>query len=184
MPEEFLFCHMTIHWCILHDFGASHVGHLENNSSWNYADLLNVDTSVLLYNLKKKITFINITAHLIRKAFNYESAVKFTAVDSDGHACWSPPIDSNAVSQKCLGDTAGPTHLAQASFPQTSPLPKPELPPDRSLWYYDRNVTFMNNHWVTLEKEFISHRTCQGAHSKVRESTPGRGLLLLCWGGS
>lgn len=53
--------------------------------------------------ISKKIMFINITIHLIKKTFNYESAVKFTAVDSDGHACWSQSIDSNAISQKCLG---------------------------------------------------------------------------------
>lgn len=63
----------------MHDFVSSLVGHLGNISSLSYVDLPNVDR---FHYIILKITFINITAVLIREVFKYWETVKLTVADA------------------------------------------------------------------------------------------------------
>lgn len=61
------------------DFVMYFIGHLQNINWMSYAYIPNVDT--FYYVTYKKITFVNITLHIVQRVFKYREAVKFMVAD-------------------------------------------------------------------------------------------------------
>lgn len=84
--------------------------------------------------ISKKIPFINITIHLIRKTFNYGLAVKFPAVEWWTHVLVSVYWQWRYQPEMPEGHSGGPLTWSRWVSHKHLPFPKPELPPDTSLW--------------------------------------------------